>query len=424
MNKIQRPTGTLDYFPEDLEKISYVRGIFEDIAEKFNYKPYKTPTFEYTELFARGVGETTDIVNKEMFTFIPRENQDEKESITLKPEGTAGMVRLFIQGGLMSKKPPIKMQYYTPCFRNERNQKGRFKEFHQLGIEVLGSDSYTVDAEVILLAYEFFERLGLMSHITLEINSVGNIKSRKAYNEKLKDYLKDSYDDLCDDCKDRFEKNPIRIIDCKEERCKEITENAPLMIDNLDDKDKKHFENVKKLLDVSGAKYIVNPKIVRGLDYYTNTAFEFVSKDIGSQSTVCGGGRYNGLVKELGGQDISGVGFGIGVERLIMALDELKLFPSFKKRYNLYIASLGEKAILKSFQIVNELRKKSIVCDSDHMNKSLKSQMKYADDMDAEFVLIIGDSEIENNKAVLKNMKDSSQEEIDLDIEKIYEAIK
>lgn len=423
MKNIQRPTGTLDFFPEDLKKVNYIVDTFNEVCKTFNYRPYMTPTFEYTELFQRGVGETTDIVNKEMFSFIPRENQDKKESITLKPEGTAGMVRLFIQGGLVSKKLPIKMSYFTPCFRNERNQKGRFKEFHQLGIEALGSDSYTIDAEAILLAYDFFLKLGIMDKINLEINSVGNINSRKVYNEKLKEYLKPHFDELCDDCKDRYEKNPIRIIDCKEEKCKKITKDAPLMIDNLDEDDSKHFENVKKLLDIAGVEYIVNPKIVRGLDYYTNTAFEFVSKDIGSQSTVCGGGRYNGLVKELGGQDISGVGFAIGVERLIMALDELKLFPEFKNKYHLYIATLGEKAEKKSFEIVNKLRRKGITTDTDHMNKSLKAQMKYANDMNADYVLIIGDSEIEKNSAELKNMKDSSQEEITLDIETIYEKI-
>lgn len=424
MKSIQRPKGTLDYFPEDLEKIDYIVDNFEKVCGSFNYSKYQTPTFEYTHLFERGVGETTDIVGKEMFSFIPRENQDKKESITLKPEGTAGMVRLFIQGGLSSKKPPTKMWYYTPCYRNERNQKGRFKEFHQLGVEILGSNSPTVDSEVILLAYNFFSKLGVMDKIRLEINSVGSKESRAIYNEKLRKYLEKDYGKLCDDCKSRFDKNPIRILDCKEKTCQEITKDAPLMIDSLDDEGRIHFEKVKKLLDISGVKYNINPHIVRGLDYYTNTAFEFVSEDIGSQATVCGGGRYDGLVAELGGGDVSGAGFAIGVERLVMVLEELNLFPDFDKKYHLYIASLGDKAVEKSFYIVNELRKKGITCDSDHMEKSLKAQMKYANDKNARYTIIIGDDEISKGKAIIKDMINSTQEEIDIDVDTIYRKIK
>ena len=414
MNSIQRVTGTQDFFPEDLAKVDYVTRIFKEVCEVHDYYQYDTPTFEYTRLFKRGIGETTDIVNKEMFTFIPRQDGGEEESITLKPEGTASIVRLYNQYSLNNKKPPLKLFYHIPCFRNERNQKGRFKEFHQFGIEVFGSDSATVDAEVIILAYRFFEKLGIADKIELEINSVGSFESRKAYNEKLREFLRPNFDNLCETCKDRFEKNPMRIIDCKEHNCQQITKNAPLMIDNLYEDEKKHFEKLKKLLDIANVKYRVNPYIVRGLDYYTKTAFEFISKDIGSQATVCGGGRYDGLVAELGGPDVTGIGFGLGRERLIMMLDELGKMPKFETKYDLYIATLGEDADFKSFEIVNNLRQKGIVCDKDHVGKSLKAQMKYADDKNANYTLMLGDNEIASGKAMLKNMKTSEQQEVNL----------
>ena len=415
MDSIQRVTGTQDFFPEDLAKIDYVTQIFKEVCRVNDYHEYATPTFEYTRLFQRGIGETTDIVNKEMFSFIPRQGQDEDESITLKPEGTASIVRLYNQYKLNNKKPPVKMFYNIACFRNERNQKGRFKEFHQFGVEAFGSNSATIDAEIILIAQRFFERLGISDEIELEINSVGSFKSRQEYNEKLREYLKPSYDNLCETCKSRFEKNPMRIIDCKEHNCKSITKNAPLMIDNLYEDEKEHFEKLKQLLDVAKVKYTVNPYIVRGLDYYTKTAFEFISKDIGSQATVCGGGRYDGLVAELGGPDVTGIGFGLGIERLVMMLDELGKMPKFERKYDLYIATLGEKADIKSFEIVDNLRKKGIVCDKDHIGKSLKAQMKYADSNNAKYTLMLGDDEIQTGKATLKDMKTSEQKQISLD---------
>ena len=279
---------------------------------------------------------------------------------------------------------------------------------------MFGSDSATVDAEVIILAYRFFEKLGIADKIELEINSVGSFESRKAYNEKLREFLRPNFDNLCETCKDRFEKNPMRIIDCKEHNCQQITKNAPLMIDNLYEDEKEHFEKLKKLLDIANVKYKVNPYIVRGLDYYTKTAFEFISKDIGSQATVCGGGRYDGLVAELGGPDVTGIGFGLGRERLIMMLDELGKMPTFETKYDLYIATLGEDADFKSFEIVNNLRQKGIVCDKDHVGKSLKAQMKYADDKNANYTLMLGDNEIASGKAMLKNMKTSEQQEVNL----------
>lgn len=415
MKTYQRVTGTNDLFPQDLDKIAYVTKVFKDVCRAFDYHEYETPTFEYTSVFQRGIGETTDIVNKEMFTFAPREDSGEKDTITLKPEGTAGFVRLYIQHGLNGTKPPQKIFYNTPCYRNERNQKGRFKEFHQFGVEALGSTSPSIDAEVITLAYRFFERLGIADKVELEINSVGSFESRKIYNEKLREFLKPDFDNLCETCKQRYEKNPLRIIDCKEDSCKRITKNAPLMIDNLFDEEREHFEQVQKLLTAAGIKFTVNPYIVRGLDYYTKTAFEFISKDIGSQATVCGGGRYDGLVQELGGPDVSGIGFGLGIERLIMTLDELGLIPEFEKEYDLFIATLGQQAEITAFEIVDKLRQKNLVCDKDHVGKSLKAQMRYANDKNAKYTLMLGDNEMQTKKAILKDMRTSEQKEVDID---------
>lgn len=415
MKTFQRVTGTNDLFPEDIKKFNYVTKIFEDVCRAFDYHEYETPTFEYTSVFQRGIGETTDIVNKEMFTFAPREDSGEKDTITLKPEGTAGFVRLYIQNGLNSTKPPQKIFYNTPCYRNERNQKGRFKEFHQFGVEALSSNSPTIDAEVIMIAYRFFERLGIADKVELEINSVGSFESRKLYNDKLREFLRPNFAHLCPTCQERFEKNPLRILDCKEDSCKKITTDAPLMIDNLFEEEAAHFEKVKELLTSAGVKFKVNPLIVRGLDYYTKTAFEFISKDIGAQATVCGGGRYDGLVQELGGPEVSGIGFGLGQERLIMTLEELNKFPAFEQDYDLYIATLGDKADTTAFKIIDALRQKDVVCDQDHMKKSLKAQMRYANDKNAKYTLLLGDNEIETGKAALKNMENSEQTEVNID---------
>lgn len=415
MKTFQRVTGTNDLFPEDIKKFNYVTKIFEDVCRAFDYHEYETPTFEYTSVFQRGIGETTDIVNKEMFTFAPREDSGEKDTITLKPEGTAGFVRLYIQNGLNSTKPPQKIFYNTPCYRNERNQKGRFKEFHQFGVEALSSNSPTIDAEVIMIAYRFFERLGIADKVELEINSVGSFESRKLYNDKLREFLRPNFAHLCPTCQERFEKNPLRILDCKEDSCKKITTDAPLMIDNLFEEEVAHFEKVKELLTSAGVKFKVNPLIVRGLDYYTKTAFEFISKDIGAQATVCGGGRYDGLVQELGGPEVSGIGFGLGQERLIMTLEELNKFPAFEQDYDLYIATLDDKADTTAFKIIDALRQKDVVCDQDHMKKSLKAQMRYANDKNAKYTLLLGDNEIETGKAALKNMENSEQTEVNID---------
>lgn len=424
MSKLQRPTGTLDYMPEDLAYIDYVTEKFENAAAAYGFEKYQTPTFEYTQLFVRGVGESSDIVTKEMFTFVPRKEQGEDKSVTLKPEGTAGMVRLYIQEGLKSKKPPVKMYYLTPCFRNERNQKGRFKEFHQLGVEEIGSGSPTTDAEVIALAATFFKALGILDDISLEINSVGTATTRKLYNEKLKAFLKPHYEKLCPDCKVRYEKNPMRVLDCKEKSCAMITKDAPLITDNLSKEEQRDFERVKKLLDIADLKYTVNKRIVRGLDYYSGTAFEFLADSETGAQAVCGGGRYDGLVELLGGGDESGVGFAIGTERLVNMLKEKGKLPAIDKKCDLYIAAIGDLAEEKAFEICTELREHGIYADMGHMGKSLKAQMKHASSINAKYVLILGDEELANKTAPLRDMDSSEQKETKLDMQVILSEIK
>lgn len=406
--ELRRPRGTQDILPKDALKWNYIEGLFKKVCKNFSYGEMRTPAFEYTELFKRGVGDTTDIVQKEMFTFDTKSN----ESITLKPEGTAPVVRSFIENKVYADVQPTKIFYITPCFRYERPQAGRLRAFHQFGIEVFGSDSPSIDAEVIALAMEFFDRLGLTDKLELRINSVGNINSRKNYNSILKDFLSKDLEKLCKTCQERYEKNPMRILDCKIESCNQITKNAPLMLNHLDEESRTHFESLKENLDSLNIKYTVDPLIVRGLDYYTKTAFEIVSKDIGSQSTVCGGGRYDGLINELGGPDISGVGFGLGIERLLLTLESLNLSPWQEEGLDVFIATLGEKASLEATKILHILRKNDISCDKDYLERSIKAQFKLANKRNSRFTIVIGENEIIENKVILKDMKNSTQTEI------------
>ncbi|MBP2027635.1 histidyl-tRNA synthetase [Acetoanaerobium pronyense] len=406
--ELRRPRGTQDILPKDALKWNYIEGLFKKVCKNFSYGEMRTPAFEYTELFKRGVGDTTDIVQKEMFTFDTKSN----ESITLKPEGTAPVVRSFIENKVYADVQPTKIFYITPCFRYERPQAGRLRAFHQFGIEVFGSDSPAIDAEVIALAMDFFDRLGLTDKLELRINSVGNINSRKNYNSILKDFLSKDLEKLCKTCQERYEKNPMRILDCKIESCNQITKNAPLMLNHLDEESRTHFESLKENLDSLNIKYTVDPLIVRGLDYYTKTAFEIVSKDIGSQSTVCGGGRYDGLINELGGPDISGVGFGLGIERLLLTLESLNLSPWQKDGLDVFIATLGEKASLEATKILHILRKNDISCDKDYLERSIKAQFKLANKRNSRFTIVIGENEIIENKVILKDMKNSTQTEI------------
>lgn len=397
--KVQRPKGTRDVLPFEVYKWHYIEDVIRKLCKIYGYKEIRTPVFEHTELFERGVGETTDIVQKEMYTFLDKGGR----SITLKPEGTAPVVRAFIENNIFNEPQPTKIYYITPCYRYERPQAGRLREFHQFGIEVFGSNDAYVDAEVINVGMTLLQSLGI-KNLELRINSVGCPTCRKEYNNKLKAYLEPKLQELCKFCQDRYNTNPLRILDCKEEKCKRNLEDVPIMLDNLCADCKNHFERLKKGLDIIGLDYIVDPKIVRGLDYYTKTAFEIISNDIGAQGTVCGGGRYDGLIEQCGGPSTPGIGFGLGLERLLLILENQGLLFPEEDRTEVFIVAIGEKADDKAMELLFKLRELSIKTDKDYMNRSLKAQMKYADKLKAMNVIIIGDEEIERNIVKIKNM--------------------
>jgi len=411
------PRGTKDVLPSESKKWQYVENLMRNLCDLYGFKEIRTPVFEHTELVLRGVGETTDIVQKEMYTFEDRGGR----SITLKPEGTAPAVRAFIEHNLVNEVLPGKLYYITPVFRYERPQAGRLREHHQFGIELFGSKDPSADAEVISLAMELFNRLGI-KNLEININSIGCPKCRKNYNEVLKDYLKNNYDNLCSTCRDRFERNPLRILDCKTDGCKKIVKDAPVIIDYICEECREHFEGLKKHLDVLGYKYNVNPMIVRGLDYYTKTVFEIVSKDIGSQGTVCGGGRYDGLFEECGGPSIPAVGFGMGIERLLLTLESQGISLPVDDKIDVFIASIGDEAGLKAFELISDLRRNNISADKDRMDRSLKGQMKYADKIKAKYTLVLGDNELNSGKAKLKNMQNGEQ--IEIEINYLIETLK
>ena len=406
---INIPKGTKDLLPKDAYKWQYIESTAREIASLFNAGEIRTPIFEHTEVFLRGVGETTDIVNKEMYTFLDKGDR----SITLKPEGTAGVARSFVENGMQSLAMPVKLYYITPCFRYERPQAGRLRQFHQFGIEVLGSSSAVTDAEVILLAKTFLDKLGV-KNISLYLNSIGCKTCRAKYEQALKEYLQENIEKLCPLCQDRFSKNPLRILDCKNEDCKEITKNAPKILDYICEDCSTHFESVKALLKDAGVEYGVDAGIVRGLDYYTKTVFEFVSDNIGAQGTVCGGGRYDGLIKSIGGGDTQGIGFAIGIERLLLLMENTGVEIPNEKPVKIFIASMGENASKKAFALTNELRLKGVKAECDHLNRSIKAQFKYADKIGAELVGVIGDSELEKGVIKVKKMEDGLELEIPL----------
>lgn len=407
---INIPKGTKDVLPSESYKWHYVESIVKQVAKDFNIKEIRTPTFEHTELFLRGVGDTTDIVNKEMYTFLDKGER----SITLKPEGTAGVARAFIENSLFANPQPTKMYYITPVFRYEKPQAGRLREHHQFGIEYYGSSSAIADVEVMLVAKTIFDRLGIQN-LVLNINSIGCRECRKKYNEALKEYLKDNLSKMCDTCKDRFEKNPLRILDCKEERCKEITKNAPVVLDYLCDDCKAHHETVCNQLTKLGVEYKVNPHIVRGLDYYTRTVFEFVSNNIGAQGTVCGGGRYNHLVEEVGGKPCPAVGFGMGLERLILTLENLGLNVGEEENPDLYIIAMCDRAKENVLVYAQELRKAGVSTEIDVMDRSFKAQLKYANKINAKYLIVLGDEELDSNTVDVKNMASGESCKVKLD---------
>lgn len=402
--------GTKDVLPKDVHKNQYIEATALDIASKFGYKEIRTPVFEHTELFQRGVGDTTDVVQKEMYTF------DDKggRSITLRPEGTAGAIRSYLENGLCNEALPQKVCYLISCYRYEKPQAGRLREFHQFGVECFGSASPLADAEIIALAKSLFDTLGVKD-LSLEINSIGCPTCRAEYHKALKEYFSSRKDELCNTCKSRLDRNPMRILDCKSPICHEIAEGAPVVIDYLCDECKEHFENVQKYLKAQNIEYTINPQIVRGLDYYTKTVFEFVSNSIGAQGTVCGGGRYDGLVEELGGQHTPSLGFAMGIERLMLLMEAQGCeFPEAEKP-DLFIVALGEKATLKAVEIAKDMREEGFSALLDLNQRSVRAQMKYADKLGAKFNVVIGDNEVEAKTAKLKNMQTGEETEINLD---------
>ncbi|MBE5784197.1 MAG: histidine--tRNA ligase [Clostridiales bacterium] len=413
----QVPKGMRDVTPKESYKWQYIEGIIRDLCEVYGFNETRTPVLEHTELFLRSVGDTTDVVQKEMYTFTDKGDR----SVTLKPEGTAGVARMFMEAKLFNEAQPTKMYYLTcPVFRYEKPQAGRLREHHQFGVEVYGAPRASVDAECISIALKLFETLGI-SGLSVNVNSIGCPNCRPAYNEKLKQYLAANYDDLCETCRTRFEKNPLRILDCKEEKCKKITAGAPKMLDCLCDDCANHFEELKSALEAMGIAYNVDPMIVRGLDYYTKTVFEIISTEGQFKGTVCGGGRYDGLLEQLGGPKMPGVGFGLGMERLLLVAESFRPIP-LPRPVGVYIAAMGEAARKEGMRLVKELRDENVKAEFDHVGKSFKAQFKYADKLGARFVAILGDSEIEQGIAKLKNMEKG--EELTVPLSKFVATVK
>lgn len=404
---INIPKGTKDVLPAEAYKWHFVENTARRIAALYGLKEIRTPVFEHTELFLRGVGDTTDIVNKEMYTFLDKGER----SITLKPEGTAGVVRSFIENGGGGGVLPQKMYYITPVFRYERPQAGRLREHHQFGVEIFGGKGAETDAEVILLARDYIAALGVEG-VELNLNSIGCKHCRPKFNEALREYLRPHLSEMCPTCNARFEKNPLRILDCKEEKCAAINAGAPRSVDFLCDECREHFEKLKAILDDCGVAYTLNPKLVRGLDYYSKTVFEFVSTSIGAQGTVLGGGRYDTLIENLGGPSVSAVGFGSGIERMLLVLENTgKTIPQ-EAPLGVYAAGLDEAGRRAAFLLVQQLRKAGVSADFDHAARSVKAQFKYAGKVGARFVVAIGSNELESGMYTIKDMAASTSESV------------
>ncbi len=408
--KYTLPRGTFDILPQDAYKWEYVSNIFKETAYTYNFKQIITPIFERADLFERSVGDTSDIVQKEMYKF-----SDKKGRIfALRPEGTASVVRAYIQNNLGKNNNDIKLFYMGPMFRYDRPQKGRYRQFYQYGVEYLGNDHPYIDAEVISFAYNFLLKLGLQN-FSLEINSIGNKKSSENYNKVLIEYFTPHYNELCPDCQTRLNKNPKRILDCKVPTCKKIAENAPSMLDYLDGESKEHFEKVQHYLTLLNIPFTVNPKIVRGLDYYTKTAFEIINNNLGAQNALLGGGRYDGLVEELGGKPVSAIGFAGGFERLILSMEQENLSFGKPLKPEFYFVAIGEKPKEKAISIINKLRQKGFKIEFLIDKTSFKSQLKTADKMNIEHALILGENELEAGNLIVKNMKTGEQEVISIE---------
>ena len=400
------PKGTEDLLPQDSYRWHYLEKKFKETADAYNFKEIRVPTFEHTELFERGVGDTTDVVEKQMYTFTDKGGR----SVTLRPEGTASVARSFLQNSLYALPMPMKAFYNIACFRYENKQKGRLREFHQFGVEAFGTENATMDAEIVSLAITFLKSVGL-NDLSINVNSIGCPECRKAYSDALREYLKPRYDELCDTCKGRYERNPLRIIDCKSEICQDIVKDAPKLLDYICDDCREHFEQFKACLDAMDINYTIDTGIVRGLDYYTKTVFEIISGDF----TVCGGGRYDGLVEELGGKSTPAVGFGLGIERLLLRLDETGVEIPKPDGVSLYIAPMGERAIKEAQKLAYSLRQAGISVDTDHLGRGLRASMKYADKLGASNTLVLGDNEIDTGIVKIKNMSSGEETEIALD---------
>ena len=403
---IKRPNGTEDVLPKDVYKWHTIEKIARETAESFGFSEIRIPTFENTDLFLRSVGETTDVVQKEMYTVKAKETE-----FTLRPEGTAGTIRAMLQNGLLNEALPQKVYYMLSCFRHERPQAGRLREFHQFGVEMAGSPAPSADAEVILLAKTILKRLGL-KNIELHINSIGCPSCRAKYHEALRAYFEPHKEELCDTCKERLVKNPMRLLDCKSPICKEIGKDAPLILDYLCEECNEHFEAFKNYLSCFGVEYVVDPKIVRGLDYYTKSVFEFITTEIGAQGTVCAGGRYDGLIEQLGGQHIPALGFGMGFERLLLVMDKQDCDFLTPKTCDIYFATMGETALLKAMELVKGLREFGYRAEYDLMGRGIKAQMKYANKIGAVYTMVLGDNELECGKAKLKEMESGKEIEL------------
>ena len=416
---IKRPNGTEDVIPRDAHKWHTVEKIARETAESYGFGEIRTPTFENTDLFLRSVGETTDVVQKEMYTVIAKETK-----FTLRPEGTAGAIRAMLQNGLLNEALPQRVYYVTSCFRHERPQAGRLREFHQFGVEMAGSPSPAADAEVISLAKKILDRLEI-KNIELRVNSIGCPSCRAKYHEALRTYFAARKDELCDTCQERLEKNPMRILDCKSPICQDIAKGAPVILDYLCDECADHFEKFKGYLGKLGIAYTVDPKIVRGLDYYTKTVFEFVTTEIGAQGTVCGGGRYDGLIEQLGGQHVPALGFGMGLERLLLVMDKQGSEFLSPKRCDIYFATMGEPALERAMELSAQLREYGYFAEFDLMQRGLKAQMKYANKIGAAFTMVLGDNELAEGTAKLKEMESGEETQINLDnkFETVFEEI-
>ena len=407
---IQKVKGTMDILPEDAVLFRHLEGIMREEAARYGFGEIRTPTFEWTDLFVRGVGDTTDVVQKEMYTFADRE---ESRTISLRPEGTASVARALIENGKCSDTMPQKYYYIINCFRHEKPQAGRSREFFQFGTEMFGSQSPAADATVISLASAVLRRLGL-NNITLHLNSIGCRDCRPNYRKALVDYYSQHTGTLCDTCRERLAKNPLRLLDCKNPDCAALAKNAPRTVDHLCPDCETHFRTLTASLDAMDIPYVIDPAIVRGLDYYTRSVFEFVAEGIGAQSTVCGGGRYDGLVASLGGPDLPGIGFGMGITRIILALRAAGIEVPAAPAPRLYIAALGEAAMTVALGITERLRREGVYAECDIVGRSLKAQMKYANKLNAAYTLILGDSEIEAGRAQLRNMETGEQTEVAL----------